>query len=198
MRIGILGGTFDPPHIGHFVIAEEARQKLELAKVLFVPAREPPHKRGEPVSPLQDRVEMLRLALQDHTNFSLSLAEANRPGPSYTVDTVRELSVEFAAGTKLYFIMGMDSLAALPTWHQPRELVRLCCLAVLKRPGYSADLEDLERQIPGLRSRVVFIPSPELEISSTDLQARVRKGLSIEYMVPPCVAQYISEHHLYE
>lgn len=198
MRIGILGGTFDPPHIGHFVIAEEARQKLELAHVLFVPAREPPHKRGEPVSSLQDRVEMLRLALEDHPNFLLSLVEANRPGPSYTVDTVRELSREFASDTDLYFIMGMDSLAALPTWHEPRKLIELCCLAVLKRPGYSADMENLERQIPGLRARVVFIPSPELEISSTDLQARVRKGLSIEYMVPPCVAQYISGHHLYE
>ena len=198
MRIGILGGTFDPPHIGHLVIAEEAREKLALAKVYFVPAREPPHKKGEPVSPLEDRVAMLRLALDDHHFFVLSLIEAHRPGPSYTVDTVRQLLDEFPPATELYFVMGMDSLAALPTWHDPDGLIALCKLAVLRRPGYSADLAKLELEIPGIRSSVEFIPAPELEISSSDLQGRVRNGLSIEYMVPPCVAEYIAEHHLYE
>jgi nicotinate-nucleotide adenylyltransferase len=198
MRIGILGGTFDPPHIGHLVIAERAREKLGLAKVYFVPANEPPHKRGEPMSPLKDRVAMLRLALDDHPFFALSMVEANRPGPSYTVDTIRQMLAEFPPATEVFFVMGMDSLAALPTWHEPRELIELCNLAVLKRPGYSADMEKLEREIPGLRSRVVFIPAPELEISSSDLQDRVRAGFSIQYMVPSCVAEYVSEHHLYE
>jgi nicotinate-nucleotide adenylyltransferase len=197
MRIGILGGTFDPPHIGHLVIAEEARQKLGLAKVYFVPAREPPHKRGEPVSPLQDRIAMLRLALKDHPFFAVSLAEAMRPGPSYTVDTMKQLLDEFPPATELYFVMGMDSLAALPTWHEPSKLIDLCTLAVLKRPGYSANMDELEKKIPGLASRVVFIPAPELEISSSDLQSRVRGGLSIAYMVPGCVAEYVAEHHLY-
>jgi nicotinate-nucleotide adenylyltransferase len=197
MRIGILGGTFDPPHIGHLVIAEEAREKLGLAKVYFVPAREPPHKKGEPVSSLEDRVAMLRLALDDHPFFVLSLVEANRPGPSFTVDTLRQLSREFPPATELYFVMGMDSLAALSTWHDPRSLIGLCKLAVLKRPGYSAEMNELERDIPGLKSQVVVIPAPELEISSSDLQSRVRQGLSIEYMVPDCVAEYIAKHGLY-
>lgn len=197
MRIGILGGTFDPPHIGHFVIAEEAREKLRLAKVYFVPAREPPHKRGEPVSPFEDRVAMLRLALDDHPFFALSMVEANRPGPSYTTDTVRQMLSEFPPATEIFFVMGMDSLAALPTWHEPGELIKLCHLAVLRRPGYSADMNKLEREIPGLRSRVDFIPAPELEISSSDLQARVREGQSIRFMVPTCVSEYIAEHKLY-
>ncbi|MGE5138531.1 MAG: nicotinate-nucleotide adenylyltransferase, partial [Rudaea sp.] len=181
MRIGILGGTFDPPHIGHLVIAEEARSKLELARVYFIPARRPPHKLDEPVTPLEHRVEMLRLALDGNPFFSLSLIEANRPGPSYTLDTLRELRQEFPPSTELYFIMGMDSLVELPTWHEPAELIRLCRLAVLKRPGYRADMESLDKQIPGIASRVVFIPSPELELSSTELHARCRAGLSLEY-----------------
>jgi nicotinate-nucleotide adenylyltransferase len=163
-----------------------------------VPAREPPHKRGEPVSSLEDRVAMLRLALDDHPFFVLSLVEANRPGPSYSVDTVRQMLNEFPPATELFFVMGMDSLAALPTWHDPSGLIGLCKLAVLKRPGYSADIEKLARVIPGLEARVVFIPAPELEISSSDLQARVRQSLSIEYMVPDCVAEYIAEHHIYK
>ncbi len=198
MRIGILGGTFDPPHIGHLVIAEEARERLGLARVYFVPARQPPHKMHETVTPLQDRIEMLRLALDENAFFTLSLVEANRPGPSYTVDTIRELRREFPPASELFFIMGMDSLERLPTWHEPRQLIEMCRLAVLRRPGYAADLNALEEQIPGLKSRVVFIPAPELEISSTDLQARVRAGHSIEYMVPGGVAEYIQEHHLYE
>jgi nicotinate-nucleotide adenylyltransferase len=197
VRIGILGGTFDPPHIGHLVIAEEARVKLALAKVYFVPARQPPHKMGEPVSPLQDRVAMLRLALDTSPFFVLSLVEANRPGPSYTVDTIRQLHKEFPPATELFFIMGMDSLAELPTWHKPSDLIEMCHLAVLRRPGYSADMEELEKKIPGIKSRVLFIPAPELEISSSDLQGRVRQGLSIQYMVPDGVANYIVQHHLY-
>ncbi len=197
MRIGILGGTFDPPHIGHLVIAEEARSELGLARVYFIPARRPPHKLDEPVTPLEDRVEMLRLALGGNPFFSLSLVEANRPGPSYTVDTLRELRQELPDSTDLFFIMGMDSLVELPTWHQPAELIKLCLLAVLKRPGYSADMESLEKQIPGIGSRVVFIPSPEVEISSTELQARCRAGLSLKYLVPDSVAEYIREHGLY-
>ncbi len=198
MRIGILGGTFDPPHIGHLVIAEQAREKLKLDRVYFIPAREPPHKLNQVITPLADRVAMLRLALDENPFFTLSLVEAERPGPSYTVDTLRELRCELPAGTELFFIMGMDSLANLPTWHQPGELIQLCQLAVLRRPGYLADMQALEKKIPGLAARVVFIPAPELELSSTELQALVRAGQSIQYMVPDAVAEYIQEHHLYE
>ncbi len=198
MRIGILGGTFDPPHIGHLVIAEEARKKLALAKVYFVPARQPPHKLSEPVSPLEDRVAMLRLALDDSPFFVLSLLEANRPGPSYTVDTLRQLRTEFPPAAEFFLIMGMDSLAKLPTWHKPGELIQMCRLAVLRRPGYSAEMDELERKIPGIKSKVLFIPAPQLEISSSDLQSRVRGGLSIQSVVPAGVTEYIAQHHLYE
>jgi nicotinate-nucleotide adenylyltransferase len=198
VRIGILGGTFDPPHIGHLVIAEEARKKLALAKVYFVPARQPPHKLGEPVSPLKDRVAMLRLALDDSPSFVLSLVEANRPGPSYTVDTLRQLRTEFPPAAEFFLIMGMDSLANLPTWHKPGELIQMCRLAVLRRPGYSAEMDELERKIPGIKSKVLFIPAPELEISSSDLQSRVRGGLPIQSVVPAGVTEYIAQHHLYE
>jgi nicotinate-nucleotide adenylyltransferase len=198
VRIGILGGTFDPPHIGHLVIAEETRKKLALAKVYFVPARQPPHKLSEPVSPLEDRVAMLRLALDASPFFVLSLAEANRPGPSYTVDTLRQLRTEFPPAAEFFLIMGMDSLANLPTWHKPGELIQMCRLAVLRRPGYSAEMDELERKIPGIKSKVLFIPAPQLEISSSDLHGRVRGGLSIQSVVPAGVTEYIAQHHLYE
>ena len=198
MRIGILGGTFDPPHIGHLVIAEEALEKLQLERVYFVPAQQPPHKLGELISPFADRVAMLQLALNANPAFTLSLIEANRPGPSYTVDTLRELRREFPPEAELFFVMGLDSLANLPTWYHPHELIELCQLAVLSRPGYTVDLDALEARIPGLRSRVVFIPAPELDISSTELHARVRAGHSIQYMVPKEVARYIAEHRLYK
>ncbi len=198
MRIGILGGTFDPPHIGHLIIAEEAREKLGLDRVIFIPAPQPPHKLDEPVTPLQDRVAMLRLSLRNNPYFSLSLVEAERPGPSYTVDTLRVLRAEYPPEAELFFIMGMDSLVQLPTWHEPRELIALCMLAVLRRPGYAADLLALDRQIPGIASRVVFIPAPEIDLSSSELQAQVRAGESIRYLVPDGVAEYIAEHKLYQ
>lgn len=198
MRIGILGGTFDPPHNGHLIIAAEARRALDLARVYFIPARQPPHKLDQRISPLEDRLAMLRLAVDEHPFFPISLVEVNRPGPSYTVDTLRELRREFLPSTELYFIEGMDSLAALPTWHRPQELIQLCYLAVLKRPGYEADLEALERHVPGVRARVVFIPAPEIEISSHEIQARCRAGQSLHDFVPLAVEQYIVEHRLYE
>lgn len=198
MRIGILGGTFDPPHKGHLIIAEQARRALDLGQIYFVPARQPPHKLGLPITPVNDRLAMLRLAVDGHSFFSISLVEVKRPGPSYTVDTLRELRREFPPSTELYFIEGMDSLVALPTWHQPKELIQLCYLAVLKRPGYELDMDSLEDQVPGVRARVVFIPAPEIEISSHEIQARCRAGQSLHDLVPGPVEQYIAEHHLYE
>lgn len=197
MRLGLLGGTFDPPHNGHLAIADAARHALNLLQVLFIPARQPPHKLDEPVSPVEARVAMLERALKGYPYFVMSLIEVGRAGPSYTVDTLRELRAELAPATELYFIMGMDSLYNLPTWHQPEEIVRLCKLAVLKRPGYTADLEALERQVPGVKRAVVFVRSPEISISSTEIEARVRSGKAIRALVPPGVAEYIDKHRLY-
>ena len=196
-RAGILGGTFDPIHYGHLVIAEDARVALQLEKVLFIPAREPPHKPKGSYSPFQDRVRMTELAISGNPYLELCLIEAKRPGPSYSVDTLRDLQATLGPGAELYFIVGMDSLSNILAWHQPKELISLCRLVVAERAGYQVDLSELERALPGLRERMVLIDTPELSISSTDLERRVRCGLPIRYQVPPDVERYIREHGLY-
>jgi len=196
-RIGVLGGTFDPIHYGHLVIAEDARVYLHLEKVLFVPARQPPHKPEKTYSAFQHRVRMIELAIADNPYFALSLIEANRPGPSYTVDTMRQLQAELGPDVEFYFVMGMDSLVSILTWHKPAELLPLCRIVVAERAGYQVDLSALEAALPGLRQRLELIDTPELSISSTDLQRRVQHGLSIKYQVPPDVERYIYDHKLY-
>lgn len=197
MNIGILGGTFDPPHNGHLVLAEAALRQLQLAQVVFMPAKQPPHKLDDPISPLGTRVAMLELALRGKTAFVISLLEAERPGPSYTVDTLREMRRDLPAQTQIFFIMGLDSLQNLPTWHQPQEIVKLCKLAVLKRPGYFADLDVLEQEIPGVKRAVHFVSAPEIGISASDIRARAARGGPLDGLVPRAVAAYIDQHHLY-
>jgi nicotinate-nucleotide adenylyltransferase len=196
-RLGILGGTFDPIHFGHLVIAEDARVYLGLAKVLFVPAFCPPHKTHRAYSTFDHRVRMVELGIQGNRHFEVSLVESERPGLSYTVDTLRELQSRLGQGTELFFIMGMDSLANLTSWYKPVELLNLCRLVVAERAGYQADLAALEKAIPKLRQRLELIDTPELSISSTDLQRRVMFGLSIRYQVPPSVEKYIRANRLY-
>ncbi len=196
-RIGILGGTFDPIHYGHLVIAEDAQVYLHLEKVLFVPAYEPPHKPQGSYSTFEYRVRMVELAIARNSHFALSLIETRLPVPSYTTDTVRALQAELGTDAELYFIMGMDSLANILTWHKPEELLRLCRIVVAERAGYQVDMAKLEKGLPGLRERMDLIDTPELSISSTDLQRRVRCGLSIRYQVPPAVERYIHRHRLY-
>jgi len=196
-RIGVLGGTFDPIHYGHLVIAEDARVYLRLEKILFVPAREPPHKPKGSYSPFQHRVRMTELAIAANPYFEICLIEAERPGPSYSVDTLRQLQAEMGPTVELYFIIGMDSLSDILTWHKPQELIRLCRLVVAERAGYQVALSELQQALPGLRERMVLIDTPELSISSTDLERRVRGGLPIRYQVPPDVERYIREHKLY-
>jgi nicotinate-nucleotide adenylyltransferase len=197
MKMGLLGGTFDPPHNGHLQIAQAARRALRLARVFFVPAKQPPHKLDDPISPLSDRVAMLERALAEHPEFAISLIEAEREGPSYTVDTLRKLRRERGARAGIYFIMGEDSLINLPTWHEPQEIVKLARLAVLMRPGYDVDLDALERQVPGVKASAILIPAAETDISASEIRARVRRGESIRGLVPPAVARYIKTHHLY-
>jgi nicotinate-nucleotide adenylyltransferase len=196
-RLGVLGGTFDPIHHGHLVIAEDARVYLHLEKVLFVPASQPPHKPKDSYSSFEHRVRMMELALADNPDFVLSLIEAERPGPSYTVDTLRDLQADLEPDVELYFIIGMDSLANILTWHKPAELLDLCRIVVAERAGYQVDLMALEEGLPGLCDSLELIDTPELSISSTDLQQRVQRGLSIRYQVPPAVETYIYEHSLY-
>lgn len=196
-RLGILGGTFDPVHYGHLIIAEDAWVCLKLEQVLFVPAYQPPHKPEGSYSPFEHRVRMVELAIADNPHFALSLIEAGRGGPSYTVDTLRQLQAELGPKVELYFIIGMDSLANILSWHKPAELLTLCRIVVAERAGYHVDLPALTTALPALQQKLEMIDTPELSISSTDLQRRVRQGLSIRYQVPPAVEKYICEHRLY-
>lgn len=196
-RIGVLGGTFDPPHYGHLAIAEEARVRLNLERVLFVPAREPPHKPGRPISPVEDRLAMVQAAIADNPAFTLSRVDVDRPGPSYTVDTMALLQAQLGSDAQLYLIIGMDSLRDLPTWHQPARLLDLCHIVAVSRPGYSCDMAALARLLPAVTTRVILIDGPALDISATELQRRIRAGLPIRYQVPEPVRRYIYEKGLY-
>jgi nicotinate-nucleotide adenylyltransferase len=179
------------------VIADDARAYLQLEKVLFVPAYQPPHKPRGTYSAFEHRVNMLRLAIAHNPHFELSLIEAERPGPSYTVDTLRELQDDLGPQATLYLIIGMDSLANILDWCCPAELLELCRIVVAERAGYQVDLAGLEGKLPGLRDSLELIDTPELSISSTDLQERLQRGLPIRYQVPRQVESYIREHGLY-
>jgi nicotinate-nucleotide adenylyltransferase len=196
-RIGLFGGTFDPIHYGHLVIAEDARVYLGLDTVYFAPAYQPPHKPQGTYSAFEHRVRMVELAIKSNQRFALSLIETRLPGPSYTVDTVRAFRRELPADATLYFIMGMDSLANILTWHKPEELLPLCRIVVAERAGYQVDIAALDSKLPGLRKSLELIDTPELSISSTDLQRRIRRGLSVRYQLPIRVEQYVRRQNLY-
>ncbi len=196
-RLGILGGTFDPPHHGHLGAAQEALHQLALDRVLWVPAGAPPHKPSQPITPAHHRLRMLEQALAGHPHLSISTIDLERPGPCYTVDALALLRAEYGPEPEFYFIEGADSLADLPTWYRPRQLLELCRLAVVRRPGVEIDLAALEERLPGLRARIHFVEMPLLEISSTDLRRRVRQGRPISYLVPAGVEAYIREQGLY-
>ena len=198
MNIGVLGGTFDPVHIGHLILAEEVRARLNLAEILFVPAGQPWLRVDSPISPAEHRVEMVRLAIADKPYFKLSTMEIERAGPTYTVDTVAELKARLEAGDELFFILGWDNLAELPRWRQPSRLITMCRLVAVPRPGYPLpDLKALEASIPGLSQRVMLIDKPEIDISASAVRDRVVQGLSIRRLVPEPVDEYIRQHKLY-
>lgn len=200
MRLGVLGGTFDPPHIGHLVLADEACQALGLEQVLFVPAGTPWRKAGQELSPREHRLVMVRLAVHDNPHFAVATLEIDREGPSYTADTLAELRGQFGRGTELFFIMGADSLVDFPHWHEPQRILELAHLAVAERPepedvGLAEGLaEDLAR---AMREKVVWLRMPLIAISASAVRERVQKGLSIRYWVPPAVEEYIRQHGLY-
>ena len=194
-RLGLLGGTFDPPHYGHLLAAQEAAWQLDLERVLFLPARQNPLKQHEATSPAAQRCEMVSLAIGDNPLFELSRLDLDRPPPSYTVDLLRALQ---APGQELFFLVGADILPELPRWHAPREIVRLARLVAMNRPGAPAiDLAALEQHLPGVAARVHALHIPGVDISSTDLRARVRHGQPVRYFMPPEVMRYIQTHHLY-
>ncbi len=196
MNIGVLGGTFDPIHIGHLVIAEEARTKLGFNEVLFVPAGQPWLKRDRDITLAVDRVEMVQRAIADNPHFKLCTLEVEHPGPSYTVDTLTMLQKQLGSETSLFFILGRDTLAELPLWKEPKKLVQLCRLVVPPRLG-SKDLRHLEAAIPGLRDKIIQLDMPVIGISSSEIRQRIAQGLSIRYLVPVEVEKYITEHKIY-
>jgi nicotinate-nucleotide adenylyltransferase len=196
VNIGVLGGTFDPIHMGHLVVAEEARIKLGLKEVLFVPAGQPWLKRDRNITPSVHRVEMVRRAIADNPHFKLCTLEVERAGPSYTVDTLTMLQKQLGSEASLFFILGRDTLAELPLWKEPQEVIQLCRLVVPPRLG-SKDLKHLEAAIPGLLDKVIQLDMPVIGISSSEIRQRIAQGLPIRYLVPPEVEKYITEHKIY-
>ncbi len=198
MNIGVLGGTFDPVHNGHLVVAEEVKTRLNLDEIIFVPAGQPWLKAAKPISPAEHRLQMLRLAIADKPYFKLSTIEIERTGPSYTIDTIDELRDKFGSEDELFFILGWDSLAELPQWREPSRLIKMCYLVAVPRPGYPRPkLKTLEVIIRGLSQRVMLMKKPEIDISASAIRERVARGLSIRHLVPEPVNRYIKEHRLY-
>ncbi len=197
-RIGIFGGTFDPPHLGHLILASEAHAQLKLTRLLWVLTPVPPHKLNQPISSLDHRLAMVKLALKGESAFKLSMIEVERSGPHYTLDTVRVFSSQYP-NADLILLLGGDSLRDLPTWHRPADLVAACReIGVMRRPGDSIDMASLEKKIPGLNSKVKFVEAPLLEIASSEIRRRAARSLQFRYYLLPAVYQYIQEHNLYQ
>ena len=198
MKIGVLGGTFDPIHRGHLAIAETARNRLGLDEVYFVPAARTPLKEGDLILAAEHRVRMVRLAIADYPYFKLSTIEIDRPGLSYTVDTIAELHDKLGAEKELYFIVGWDSLAQLSRWKEPSLIIQMCRLVAVPRPGYSfPDRGSLEDAIPGLSQRLIVLDEPKIDISATEIRQMAARGESISDLVPEPVAEYIRKEKLY-
>lgn len=197
-NIAILGGTFDPIHLGHLMVATVVLEKLAPANVVFMPAGHPWIKNGNHVSPADDRLAMVQLAVEGKPCMSVSTIEIERPGPTYTVDTLREYRKKLTEQQELFFILGWDNLLDLPRWRKPEELVSLCRLIAVPRIGYRVpDESTLEAIIPGLSRRVILVDKPEVDISASIIRERARKGLSLKHLVPETVEQYIRDKGLY-
>jgi nicotinate-nucleotide adenylyltransferase len=196
-RIGVFGGSFDPPHLAHLILAGEACYQLGLARVLWVLTPDNPLKPGAPVTPLQDRIDMLAAAIAGEPAFELSRIDIDRTPPHYSYETVQLLGAEYL-GAEWVFLMGGDSLNDLPRWREPLELLgSIQELAVMQRPGRSFDLAALEAQLPGLAEKVRFIDAPLLEISATDIRRRIASGAPFRYFLPEAVYRMIIERGMY-
>jgi len=197
MRVGVFGGTFDPPHLGHLILGAEACDQLGLERLLWVLTPNPPHKVGLPVTALVHRLAMLERSIADEPAFVLSRVDIERPPPHYACETVSLLAGELP-GAELFYLIGGDSLRELPTWHRPDDLVKACTgLGVMRRPADGIDLEALDAQIPGLKAKTIFINAPLLEIASSDIRQRISKGKPYRYYLHPDVYAYINDQGLY-
>lgn len=197
LTLGIFGGTFDPPHLGHLAAAQEALHVGGLARVLFMPNERNPLKLGEPTSAVEHRLAMTELAIRDDPRFAVSRADIGN-GPSYTVDLLARLRESLGPDEDLAFVAGMDIIYELPRWRDPRRVLELARLIAISRPGKRTPVPDeLERLVPGASARVTIVETPGVAISSTELRRRVADNGPIRYLVPDAVAAYIREHRLY-
>lgn len=197
-RIGILGGTFDPPQMGHLILAEYSRETLHMDHILFVPVADHPVKQGKMRLPVRHRLAMLERAIQGNETFSISRVDIDREGPHYSADTVKIIQGQYP-GAQLYFVMGGDNLRSLPTWKRVEALYQSCRLAVMKRADENVTPTMHDDILPGLSDKVDMVDVPMLSVwlSSTYIVERLRKNLSVRYLVPDSVLDYIALHHLY-
>lgn len=193
--VGLLGGTFDPPHIGHLLLAQAGLRQLHLKSILFLPVGQPPHKTLDRLSSLDHRVAMTRLAIGAEPTYQVDLTDAHRPPPHYTTSLLPLIQARTTA--PLWLLLGADSLRDLLTWRAPADILAQARLAVLPRPGVSLDWEALETHLPNLRDRLVWLEGPHLALSSTQLRAWAQTGHPLTYLTPPAVEAYIAAHQLY-
>lgn len=197
VRLGVYGGTFDPPHVGHLILAETAADSLNLSHVVFVPAGTPPHKEAVDVrESVEHRLIMVERAIAGNPRFVLSRVDVARTGPHYSVDMLRLLRVEYPSA-EFVFLIGADSLRDLPAWSRPQELIQLARLGVMRRPDAEPNLVELERHIPGIGARIEWIVAPRIEIASHVVADQIAGGCSVRYQVPDTVLEYIREQGLY-
>lgn len=196
VRLGVLGGTFDPPHYGHLLLAEQAREQLGLERVLWVPAGDPWRKAGAVVSAGEHRIAMVSKAIESNEAFEVDAREIERPGPSYTGDTLAALKEELPEA-ELVFLLGTDALIDLPRWRDAPRVIQLALLGAAARAGERLDAVSLDALLLGLSRRVVWFHMPRLDISASDLRERAAEGRSLRYFVPPAVEDYIVRHKLY-
>lgn len=195
-RIGLLGGTFDPPHVGHLWLAEVAREQLGLNEVLFLPVGEPPHKEGRRITAVSHRLTMTQLAIQDNPAFALDTTDSDRPPPHTTVTLLPLIQTQYP-DAQLWLIIGADSLRDLPTWVEPQRLISQCRLAVLPRPGVEIDWHVLETAVPHIRTITHWLEGPSVALSATQIRHWAEEGRSLRYLIPPTVLAYIQQHRLY-
>lgn len=197
MKIGIFGGTFDPPHIGHLILAEEALEQLSLDEILWVLTPFPPHKVDIKVSPVEDRMTMVLLAIAGNSKFNLSRVDLDRPAPQYASGTMLILTDKYPKD-ELVYLMGADSLNELKTWHEPMRFISLCHgIGVMRRHGENYDVENIEQEFPGIKKKLLFIETPIIEISGSDIRERAAQGRGFRYFIPDKIFHYILNHKLY-
>lgn len=219
MRLGLLGGSFDPVHNGHLSIAQQTREALGLDQILFIPTSHPPHKPHDSLAPVHHRYEMVRLAIASAPSLVISDVEIRRPGKSYSIDTIRLLQQEYGAHTQLFFLIGLDAFLEFPSWRDPLTLLQLCSFVVLSRPGLSfrsvstisllppipaSSLTDLDEgrisriEVPLGKQQMTCLRLPPCAVSASDIRVRIRQGLPVANLLPPLVESYILRHHLYQ